>query len=673
MKIPKIVENDSYLKAFTDVINKRSNNISTKERLLTGGKKSLKDFATGHLYYGLHKTSSEWILREWAPNATEVYMVGDFSNWEVKKEFLLQKLEHGNWEIKLSHNQIGQGDLYKLFIKWNHGSAFRLPSYGKRMVQDPVTKIFSAEVYAMEKDFQWKCKNFKPQFNHPFIYEAHVGMATEEERVGTYLEFKEKMLPRIKKLGYNTIQLMAIQEHPYYGSFGYHVSNFFAVSSRFGTPDELKSLIDAAHLEGIAVIMDLVHSHSVKNDEEGLAFFDGTPYQYFHDGYRRHHVAWDSLCFNYSKNEVLHFLLSNCQYWLEEYNFDGFRFDGVTSMIYLDHGLGRDFNDYRFYFDGSQDEDALTYLGLANKLIHEVKSHAISIAEEVSGMPGLASPIEWGGIGFDFRMAMGMPDFWIKILKEQKDDQWNVSQIYYEASSHRADEKVISYCESHDQALVGDKTIAFRLMDKEMYFAMAKNAPNVEIDRGIALHKIIRLVTAGAGGGGYLTFMGNEFGHPEWIDFPREGNGWSYKYARRQWNLCDNIELRYQFLNDFDADLIALISSEKIYDKAFPYKMHENIKDQVLGFERNGLFFIINFNPHTSFPDYKIAMEAGKYCIVLNSDSEKYGGFKRVDESIDYYTMNEGVINGLAGNYLNLYLPNRTALVLKKQKVKSIY
>jgi len=673
MNVPVIVQKDQWLSAYVDVINRRLYNIYNKEKALTGDKKRLKDFATGHLYYGLHKNTDSWIFREWAPNANEIYMIGDFSDWKPISKYALKRLQYGNWEINLPNDALKHKQFYKLLVKWQGGEALRLPSYGNRMVQDPQTLIFSCQIWNPEQTYQWKCTDFKRNNDPPLIYEAHIGMSSPDEKVASFNEFRLNMIPYIKKAGYNTIQLMAIQEHPYYGSFGYHVSNFFAVSSRFGTPDELKELIDAAHSEKIAVIMDLVHSHSVKNEDEGLAVFDGTPYQYFHDGGRRNHIAWDSLCFNYNKNEVLHFLLSNCQYWLEEYKFDGFRFDGITSMIYLNHGLGQDFTNYNMYYDGNQDEDAITYLGLANKLIHEINPQALSVAEEMSGMPGIASPLDHGGYGFDYRLAMGVPDFWIKLLKEQKDEDWNVSHMYHELSSHRADEKTISYAESHDQALVGDKTISFRLMDKEMYFSMNKNIQNLIIDRGIALHKLIRLITLATSGGGYLNFMGNEFGHPEWIDFPRAGNNWSYKYARRQWNLLTNDLLRYRFLAEFDREMIYAILQNNCLSSSFPKMINADEQNHVLIFERSGILFIFNFNPNQSFTDYRISVDAGKYTVIFHSDKQSFGGFNRVDTDIVYYTTNNGQIPTSMGNYLSIYIPNRTAIVLKKIPSKSIY
>jgi 1,4-alpha-glucan branching enzyme len=672
MSVPGIVAKDPWLTPYGETIRLRSKRAIQKEKeLLAGQQPGISDFATGYLFFGMHKTPSHWIFREWAPYASALFIVGDFTGWQEKSDFKLHSLSHGVWEIRIPHDLMHHGDLYKLSIHWPGGQGYRLPSYARRVVQDEYTKNFNAQVWDAQPLFSWKNSTVAARGKPLFIYEAHIGMGTEKEKTGTFNEFRQLVLPRIVKAGYNTIQLMAIQEHPYYGSFGYHVSNFFAVSSRFGTPEELKMLIDEAHGEGIAVIMDLVHSHSVKNELEGLGKFDGSPYQFFHDGPRREHVAWDSLCFNYGKNEVLHFLLSNCKFWLEEYRFDGFRFDGITSMLYYDHGLSRNFTSYEMYFDGGQDEDAITYLTLANKLIHQVNPDAVTIAEEMSGMPGLASTQEDGGYGFDYRMAMGVPDFWIKIIKEFPDESWNVSQLYYELTSKRHDEKTVSYAESHDQALVGDKTLIFRLVDKEMYFFMSKTSQNLIIDRGLALHKMIRLITLATSGGAYLNFMGNEFGHPEWIDFPREGNNWSYHYARRQWGLADNPDLKYHYLGDFDRDMIFLFRNENILSQEYCHLHIDNQGDQVLAFSRKGYLFVFNFNPFKSFTDYGIQVAGGKYRIVLNTDNQKYGGFGNIDETLVHFCERMGKISG--PDLLKLYLPSRTGIVLKHLKTPKIY
>lgn len=543
-----IVASDPYLEPYEAAIRGRHEHALWKIGQLTrNGRQTLSDFANGYKYFGLHKVPrGGWVFREWAPTATDIYLVGDFNNWTEDEKYRCKRIEGtGNWELKLPAKAMKHGQLYKMHVKWDGGEGERIPAWCQRVVQDEVTKIFSAQVWAPKTPYQWKKKNFKANTNPLLIYECHVGMGQDAEKVGTYTEFKDNVLPRVAKDGYNCIQVMAIQEHPYYGSFGYHVSSFFAPSSRFGTPEELKALIDAAHQMGISVVMDIVHSHAVKNEVEGLGNLAGDPNQYFYPGDRHEHPAWDSLCFDYGKDDVIHFLLSNCKYWLEEFHFDGFRFDGVTSMLYYSHGLGEAFTNYGDYFNGHEDDNAICYLTLANKLIHEVNPKAITIAEEVSGMPGLAAKFEDGGYGFNYRMAMNIPDYWIKTIKERRDEDWKPSSIFWEVKNRRADEQTISYCESHDQALVGDKTIIFRLIDADMYWHFKQGDENDMVHRGIALHKMIRLVTLGTINGGYLNFMGNEFGHPEWIDFPREGNGWSYKYARRQWNLVDNPELDY--------------------------------------------------------------------------------------------------------------------------------
>ncbi len=666
-----IVKNDSYLVPFNEAICGRHNHAVERIKELTfEGKQTLSDFANGYNYYGLHKTNGKWIFREWAPNATNLYLIGDFNNWERSREYQCKRIEStaGDWELILDEDKIHHGDLFKMYVFWNGGEGERIPAWAQRVVQDEGTKIFSAQVWFPEEEYQWKHKTFKPNRAPLLIYECHIGMGQDAEKVGTYIEFRKNVLPRIVDEGYNAIQIMAIQEHPYYGSFGYHVSSFFAPSSRFGTPEELKELIDEAHSNGLAVIMDIVHSHAVKNEIEGLGNLAGDPNQYFYPGERHEHPAWDSLCFDYGKNEVLHFLLSNCKFWLEEYHFDGFRFDGVTSMLYYSHGLGEAFCNYADYFNGHQDDNAICYLTLANCLIHEVNSHAITIAEEVSGMPGLAAKFKDGGYGFDYRMAMNIPDYWIKTIKELPDEEWKPSSIFWEVKNRRSDERTISYCESHDQALVGDKTIIFRLIDADMYWHFKKGDENDRVRRGIALHKMIRLVTAGTINGGYLNFMGNEFGHPEWIDFPREGNGWSYKYARRQWNLVDNKELCYHYLGDFDKKMLEVIKSEPHFNDTPLKEIWHNDTDQILAFSRNQLIFVFNFSPTHSFSDYGFLVPNGTYNVVLNTDSWEYGGFGFVDENVKHITLADPLYEKDGKGWLKLYIPARSALVLRKKK-----
>ena len=655
----RIFELDPYLLPYEADIKLRMDLYEKKRAALVGKTGKLSDFAGGHDYFGFHKTRDGWYYREWAPGADEVYLTGDMVDWRWL-DLKLSRLENGVFEIFLPGKKaLWNGCHVKTIVRHGGQLLERIPLYIRRVEQDPVTYVWSG-VIVDEPRYKWENTDFTPA-DDLCIYECHIGMAQEKEGIGSYAEFRENILPRIKKAGYNTVQIMAIMEHPYYGSFGYQVSSFFAASSRYGTPRELKELIDAAHGMGIAVLLDVVHSHAVKNTTEGINEFDGTPYQFFHEGARGEHPAWGTKLFHYDKNEVIHFLLSNLKFWMTEYHFDGFRFDGVTSMIYHDHGLGVAFTDYSKYFSMNTDTEAITYLQLANELIHEINPHAITVAEDMSGMPGMCLPIPDGGIGFDYRLAMGQPDLWIKLLK-QPDENWDMWQIWGELSGRRAGEKNIGYAESHDQALVGDKTLMFRLCDSKMYTDMSRRSTDPEVARGMALHKMIRMLTMSVGGEGYLNFMGNEFGHPEWIDFPREGNGWSYFYCRRQWHLVDDPNLKYGYLGAFDEAMLKFVKRRKLLNKT-PHSLYIDKDNQVLVYERGGYVFAFNFSPTKSYPDYWLRTpKAGKYQVALSTDERRFGGAGRVAE--EYVYTASAHPDGFPK--LQIYLPARTGICLKK-------
>ena len=657
----KITELDPALKPYESDLQLRMDNYNnTKKALLQKGQK-LIDIANGHMYYGFHQTDDGWYYREWAPGADEMYLTGDFNGWHGRSH-KLEKKDGGVWEIFLpGKDALKDGDQLEAVVIHKGQELRRLPAYARYVVQDAKTIAWKAAIHVPEKPFQWTDSGFKPE-KKLFIYECHIGMAQEEGKVGSYTEFKDKVLPRIKALGYNVIQIMAIMEHPYYASFGYQVTNFFAASSRFGKPDELKALINAAHEMGIAVLLDVVHSHCAPNTREGLNMFDGTDYQYFHSGPRGDHSAWGTKCFNYGKHEVIHFLLSNLKFWMDEYHFDGFRFDGVTSMLYKDHGLGTAFTGPEKYFSMNTDTEAVTYLQLATELVRQVNPNAILISEDMSAMPGMCLPIKDGGIGFDYRLAMGEPDMWIKLLKEVSDENWDLNNIYYELVVRRPNEKVIGYCESHDQALVGDKTIMFRLCDKEMYWGMECGRENLVVERGMALHKMLRLITMSLGGEGYLTFMGNEFGHPEWIDFPREGNGWSYHYCRRQWSLADNPFTRFKFLNAFEKEMVAMAKKQKVLGGQDKQLLLHN-GDNVLFYKKGDAYFLFNFDPNRSYEGYQLPTEeTGDFEVILSTDDEVFGGHNRVAHQMYTAFRQE---DGRVG--FKIYIPSRTAVVFKKK------
>ena len=660
----RILELNPQLVPFSDNIDLRMNLYrNTKNRLLTAGQ-DLKDFANGHNFYGFHHVEGGWYYREWAPSADQLYLEGEFNNWNPTSH-PMKRLDGENWELYLpGDDTLWHGCKVKTVVDYHGSRTEHLPLYIRRVIQNKSNYTFDAEVVDDRRAFPWTDQDFVGE-DQLYIYEAHVGMAQEEGRIGTYREFATKVLPRIKKAGYNTVQLMAIMEHPYYGSFGYQVSNFFAASSWFGHPEDLKYLVNRAHKLGIRVLLDLVHSHAVKNTAEGINMFDGTVWQFFHDGEKGEHPAWGTKCFDYGKTGVLHFLLSNLKFWLEEYHFDGFRFDGVTSMLYHDHGLGTDFNSNDKYFSMNTNVDAISYLQLANELIRQVKPNAITIAEDMSGMPGMCLPIEDGGIGFDYRLAMGLPDMWIKATKIQ-DEFWDINKMWGDMCLRRPGENSVAYVESHDQALVGDKTMIFRLADANMYTDMEKTTHNPIIDRAIALHKMIRLFTLAGGGEAYLNFMGNEFGHPEWIDFPREGNGWSFHYCRRQWSLKDNGLLKYQWLNDFDYDMVHLCKRHKIFRQGMANLMLMKAPEQMLCFARCDLFFVFNFHSSNSLEHILIPVypDTKELVVKFSSDDEKYGGFSQVEHMTYPIKEFDGV------RYAELYIPARTAIVLREVKEK---
>lgn len=661
----RILEQNPALKQYEGDINLRMSNYENKRKQILQGEGSLTDFANAHHYFGIHKQNGEWVYREWAPAADALYLTGDFNSWNWTSH-PLKKIDDvtGVWEITLNADTLHQGSKLKTIVRNGDRLSEHVPIYAKRAVQDPGTYMWCCEAWDPQEPYPWTDKDFKCD-EVPLIYEAHVGMSCEEERIATYREFADNILPIVKKDGYNTIQLMAIMEHPYYGSFGYQVSNFFAPSSRYGLPEDLKYLINKAHSMGIRVLLDVVHSHAVKNTTDGINLFDGTTEQFFHTGARGEHTAWGTKCFNYDKPEVIHFLLSNLKYWLEEFHFDGFRFDGVTSMLYHDHGLGSSFDNLNKYFSMNTDTEAVTYLQLANELIHEIKPDAITIAEDMSGMPGMCVPIEDGGIGFDYRLAMGLPDMWIKLVKESADEFWNVEKIWSELCL-RSD-PTIAYVESHDQALVGDKTMMFRLADAAMYTDMNNDCHSLVIDRAVALHKMIRLVTIAGGGNGYLNFMGNEFGHPEWIDFPREGNGNSYKYCRRQWSLVNNDQLKYQALGKFDQAMIQAVKENHVFDENFGNLRSVHVDNHTLAFERGDLLFVFNFHPTRSFTDYEIPVGKNQdYEVLFSTDDKEFDGYDMIPK-MRYSTKH----SGRKDSFLKLYVPSRTAIVLRPCKTET--
>lgn len=655
----KLISIDPWLKSYrSDIELREKKYLALRQKLLNG--KKLTEIADDYKYFGIHFQEGMWVAREWLPDAESVALIGEFNGWDSHADPLL-KLGSGIWEDILPSDALKNGQHVKLHVVFNDGRARDIiPSYINRVVQNS-DNTFSGVIWDVK--YKWHCKRYAPpKLANPIIYEAHIGMAQESEGMGTYAAFEKNILPRIKADGYNAVQLMAIMQHPYYASFGYQVSNLFAPSNWFGAPEELKHLIDTAHSMGLSVLLDVVHSHVAPNISDGLAGCDEKGGNYFLAGERGWHSAWGSRLYDYASIATLRLLLSNLKYWLDEYRFDGFRFDGVTSMLYWDHGIGQRFDNYDKYFSLGSNIDAQVYLMLANELTHAVHRNAITIAEDMSGMPGMALPLAQGGFGFDYRLNMGVPDMWINLTKNVKDEYWDMGNIYYELTRRRPDEKQIAYTESHDQSLVGDKTLMFRMADAAMYTDMDNAIHNPVIDRAMALHKLLRLITISLSGEGYLNFMGNEFGHPEWVDFPREGNSWSYKYAKRQWSLADNGFLKYSQLLAFDNDMIAFMNgNEQFGGESENLWMDEQHK--LLAYKKGDYIYLFNFSPFNSYPNFFLpTRDEGRYRAVFSSDRPKYGGQGRIDEEYVYTAKS---VFGLGVGF-EVYTPSRTAVVFKR-------
>ncbi|KAL8154456.1 hypothetical protein V2J09_012216 [Rumex salicifolius] len=642
----KIYEYDSLLHDHRGHLDYRFEQYRRMREAIDLHEGGLEEFSRGYEKLGFIRSEKGVTYREWAPGAMSASLIGDFNNWNPGAD-VMSKNEYGVWEIFLPNDADGSsaiphGTRVKIRMETPSGTKDSIPAWIKYSIQPPGEIPFHGVYYDPPEEEKYVFKHPQPKRPKSLrIYESHIGMSSTEPIINTYASFRDDLLPRIKKLGI----------------------------IRFGTPDDLKSLIDKAHELGLLVLMDIVHSHASKNTLDGLNMFDGTDSHYFHSGERGYHWMWDSCLFNYGSWEVLRYLLSNARWWLDEYKFDGFRFDGVTSMMYTHHGLQMTFTgNYNEYFSLATDVDAVVYLMLVNDMIHGLFPEAVTIGEDVSGMPAFCIPVTDGGVGFDYRLHMAVADKWIELLK-MRDEDWSMGDIVHTLTNRRWSEKCVSYAESHDQALVGDKTLAFWLMDKDMYDFMALDKPSTPtIDRGIALHKMIRLITMGLGGEGYLNFMGNEFGHPEWIDFPRSewflpdgtfvsGNNNSYDKCRRRFDLGDAAYLRYNGMQEFDR---AMQHLEEEYEHQYISRKDES--DRIVVFERGNLVFVFNFHWTNSYSDYRIGcLKPGKYKIVLDSDDALFGGFDRMDHSSEHLSA-EGWHDSRPNSFM-VYTPCRTAVV----------
>lgn len=659
---------DSELMDYADFFARRRDLFLHETARIRAAWGNLAAYAGLHLDLGMRNVTGEdgrpyRRLREWMPAANSLYLTTNRTDFARRYEYRFKRTDDPNvWELFVPLEELPHGTYYELHVASSRtkGHVKRVPAFAVWVEQN------------RDNEDEWCARVWDPPEPHRFlyprparaafprIYEAHVGIARpllgkKPKQYGTYEYFARKVLPRIAEGGYTAVQLMGIAEHPLYKSFGYQVSSYFAPSSRFGTPDEFKTLVDEAHRLGLAVYLDITHSHSCPNTEQGLARYDTTNY-FFH----KKKTQWATLSFDYGLEATRRFLLSNCRWWMEEFKVDGFRFDAVGNMIYTDHGLGDDFSHVGRCFYGAGgtsrlDENGVLYLSLANTLVHELAPEAFTVAEEFSGAPGMSCAPEQGGLGFDRRFAMGIPDYWAKFIRGEGSGT-SMGMLWHEMTNRRWYDKTVSYTECHDQCINGDDAFIWRLIGDDMYEHMSMFSNSWKNSRGVALHKLMRFVTLATAGQGWLNFMGNEFGHPEWID--------DEAYAHRQWHLAETGHLKYSKLDAFDRAMLGLVREHGGDFKKSPHFRFIHEEDRLLAFERGRLLFVFNFHETRPQSALNLMVTPGKYTEILSSDELAYAGYGNLSVKRAAGGHFSDPSSGATEQRITLYLPPLTALAL---------
>ncbi|KAI8557559.1 hypothetical protein RHMOL_Rhmol04G0020000 [Rhododendron molle] len=517
---------------------------------------------------------------------------------------------------------IPHGSKYRVYFNTSDGPLERVPAWAPYVVPDADGNQAFAVHWEPPPEYTYKWKHKHPEVPKSLrIYECHVGISGLEPKIASFNDFTEKVLPYVKEAGYNVIQLIGLVEHKDYFTIGYRVTNLYAVSSRYGTPDDFKRLVDEAHGLGLLVFLDIVHSYSAADEMVGLSLFDGSNDCFFHTGKRGHHKFWGTRMFKYGDVDVLHFLLSNLNWWVVEYHIDGLQFHSLASMIYTHNGFASLSGDMEEYCNQYVDKDALMYLILANEILHALHPKIITIAEDATLYPGLCEPTSQGGLGFDYFVNLSASEMWSSLLGNVPDCDWNMSKIVSTliGNKHSAD-KMLLYAENHNQSISGGCSFGEILLGEPREHASDRKA---SILRGSSLHKMIRLISFTIGGHAYLNFMGNEFGHPK--------------------------------------DMMNVDEKERILSRGLPNIHHVNDTTMVISYLRGPLLFIFNFHPTTSYERYSVGVEeAGEYQVILNSDEKRYGGQALIEQDQYIRKTVSKRMDGLR-NCLEVPLPNRSA------------
>lgn len=549
----------------------------------------------------------------WAPNAQSVSVVGGFNGWNRDSHPMQPRWDgSGIWEVFIPG--IGEGEVYKYYLVSTNGYAVeKADPYGYQTEIPPKTASVVRGLDYKWKDSKWLQQREKQSIlDQPLsIYELHPGSWRRKEgnEFLSYHELAQELPKYCRELGFTHVELMPVMEHPFYGSWGYQLTGYFAPSSRYGSPQDFMFLVDALHQAGIGVILDWVPSH-FPSDEHGLGYFDGTHLYEHPDPRKGFHKDWNSLIFNYGRNEVRSFLISNALYWLDKYHIDGLRVDAVASILYLDYS--RNHGEWEpNEFGGRENLDAISFIKDFNDAVHTQQPHTFTVAEESTAFPGVTAPTYEGGLGFDLKWMMGwMHDTLSYFQKDPMYRSWHQGQLAF--SIHYAFSEKFVLPLSHDEVVYGKNSLINKM-------------PGDEWQKFANLRLLFSYMWGHPGG--KLLFMGGEFGQQhEWRhDFSLD---W---HEHEQGNLQQGVSVLLQELNQLYQTEPALYQNNYA-PEGFEWVDFNDMSNSVFCWLRKGsdtkeqLLFIGNFTPNV-LKNYRVGVpQSGRYAELFNSDDWKYGG-----------------------------------------------
>ncbi len=546
----------------------------------------------------------------WAPNATVVSVMGDFNGWD-RTRHPMRKRDGGIWEIFLPW--LGVGSVYKYSIVSTSGEILeKSDPYGFYAEQTPKTAsiVWPLSGHHWHDQGWMDHRSSRNWIHEPMsVYEVHLGswLKSEGDYWLTYRELADRLVGYVKKLGYTHIELMPIMEHPFSGSWGYQVSGYFAPTSRFGTPDDFRFFIDACHQAGIGVLLDWVPGHFPK-DEHALGHFDGTALYEHADPRKGEHKDWGTLIFNYGRNEVKTFLLSNALYWLKEFHIDGLRVDAVASMLYLDYS--REQGDWvPNQHGGRENLEAIDFLKRFNELVHQVPG-AITVAEESTSWPGVSRPTYLNGLGFTMKWNMGwMHDMFEYFSTDSLYRKYHQKNITFSLLYAFTENFLLPI--SHDEVVYGKGSLIGKMPgDEWQKFANARAF----------------LTYMYGHPGKKLLFMGSEFGQTSEWNHDKDLDWWLLQYPlhHRMQTMVSELNALYRrepSLYEVDDD-----------HRGFEWIDFRDVEKSVIVFTRYArnredfLVFCCNFTPMERVA-YQVGLpKAGRYREVFNTDAEMFGG-----------------------------------------------